>query len=954
MAKKIIILMLFLPLLVMVVLFTTTNRISLEVDMKVENVEFNENDIIELEYNEKDYQLNYTVYPTNATNQKVSFEADNNVVEVSDEGKILPKSVGKSKVTVTTNDGAFKDSVYVEVYSNTLKEFDVFFSKDVLLVGEKVKFTPKFNPTDVSDDRVKVVSSDDSIISVNNNFIYAKKKGKTKLTFTPYISEGLSVTYDFEVINEDELDLGVTSVKTYDKSGEIPLSIDTAENYKLEYGVYNFKDELVDSVKLTYDEQNSVLKYEYIENNYSTLYIKVTLLLDNGAKIEKRCDLKLVNLSEATITFSNELKEVTVNNSSYLYFETNPSNIPFNYRVEVDNNNLANVMIDDGFIIFEAKKAGLSTIRLIANLGDTTISAVCEVVIKPRNIVIKEQNKTYGIENILTIGKNYLKEDNVLKLNYFTASSVSDNFNDFISFETNNENISIDKLGNITFKNKEYFNEVVDLYAVFSYKNVVLKSDVFKVRFISDAYNVFNYSQLNQMIYENKKIVLHNDIKADFGDNTNKLYTEIDTTYDYQYYLNTNRGIPKIKILLPLRNDLYGNGNLISANKVTNRLDATGNLLDSAIFRGPLDFVRAQTKEAELLSAASVKAQDNVVLGVFDNVTINNLNLESMSNISDLTDLDYAGTTVEVFGDNVNITNSRISNGRTLVRVFGSDTDPNKKLNVNIDNTIMRNAREFILRTGSNKFIFDKQNNTPLLPNDKLGNVFPRQNIYYKLYNLEKAQYDNNFIMNYITLDNVAFEKSGIFSIGLDSHFSGGLLQNNEDFNYGNLVYGWKDLAKTSYGTKLIFKNEVRIYDWKKLEDVDSSTLITIDGNASIFDKLKFDVASMIKTLSQKDGFNNILYNDASHKDFVHGGIAYFGGGKNYNVIDFDQSYVSIADYKDYIISLDDVGQDLLKIAAGDHPFLFKLFDSTSAKFTPVIQDELFSNGTQYDFIINQ
>ena len=169
MAKKIIILMLFLPLLVMVVLFTTTNRISLEVDMKVENVEFNENDIIELEYNEKDYQLNYTIYPTNATNQKVSFEADNNVVEVSDEGKILPKSVGKSKVTVTTNDGAFKDSVYVEVYSNTLKEFDVFFSKDVLLVGEKVKFTPKFNPTDVSDDRVKVVSSDDSIISVNNN-----------------------------------------------------------------------------------------------------------------------------------------------------------------------------------------------------------------------------------------------------------------------------------------------------------------------------------------------------------------------------------------------------------------------------------------------------------------------------------------------------------------------------------------------------------------------------------------------------------------------------------------------------------------------------------------------------------------------------------------------------------------------------------------------------------------
>lgn len=957
MAKKIIILMLFLPLLVMVVLFTTTNRISLEVDMKVENVEFNENEIIELEYNEKDYQLSYTVYPTNATNQKVSFEADNEVVEVSPEGKILPKSVGKSKVTVTTNDGAFKDSVYVEIYSNTLKEFDVFFSKDVLVVGEKIKFTPEFNPSDVSDDRVKVTSSDESVISVNNNYIFAKKKGKAKLTFTPYISEGLSVTYDFEVINEDLLDINETSIKTYDKKGELALSIDTTDNYQVEYGVYNFKDELVDSVKLTYDKENNVIRYEYLENNYSTLYIKITLILDNGAIIEKRCDLKLVNLSEASVSFTNKLKEVTVNNSSYLYYETNPSNIPFKYHVEVDNDNLINVMIDDGFVIFEAKKAGLTNIRLFATLGDTTISDVCEVVIKPRNIIITEQTKHYGIENILTIGKNYLNNSNILKFHYTTSSNVSNNFSDFISFETNNDNISIDKNGNISFRNNDIFNEVVDVYVKFSYKNVVLKSELFKVRFISNAYNAFNYNELNQLIYNNQKVVLHNDIKNDFGDNTNKLFTEMNTTYDYQYYLNTERDIPKIKVLLPVKNDIYGNGYMISANKVTNRVDATGKPLEDAIFKGPLDFVRAQARGGANLSAASVKAQDNIVLALFDNVTINNLNLESMSDITDLTELNYAGTTVEVFGDNVNILNSRISNGRTLIRIFGSDNNPDKKLHVNIQNTIMRNAREFLLRTGSNKLEFDQNNPTPLLPGDNLGNTFPRQNAYYKLSNTDKKKYDDKFIMNFVTLDNVSFEKSGIFSIGLDSHFSGGLLHQGSDFNYGDLVYGWHKLAKTSYGTKLILKNEVRIYDWKNLDKVDSSTLIEVELSENIpnnpFEKLKFDVASMVKILSQKEGFNNVLckYNNA---DYVHGGIAYFGGGKNYNVVDFAESYIGLADFKDYIIALKDVGQDILKIAAGDHPFLFKLFDSTSTNFTPAIQNEIFSSGKQYDFILKR
>ena len=70
MNKKLILLMLALPLILMISLFTTTSQVSLVITVPVSKVVINDADIVYMDLDEE-YQISYTVYPTNAANQSV-------------------------------------------------------------------------------------------------------------------------------------------------------------------------------------------------------------------------------------------------------------------------------------------------------------------------------------------------------------------------------------------------------------------------------------------------------------------------------------------------------------------------------------------------------------------------------------------------------------------------------------------------------------------------------------------------------------------------------------------------------------------------------------------------------------------------------------------------------------------------------------------------------------------
>ena len=99
----------------------------------------------------------------------------------------------------------------------------------------------------------------------------------------------------------------------------------------------------------------------------------------------------------------------------------------------------------------------------------------------------------------------------------------------------------------------------------------------------------------------------------------------------------------------------------------------------------------------------------------------------------------------------------------------------------------------------------------------------------------------------------------------------------------------------------------------------------------------------MIKIIAddtENTGLNKIVWTDSNTNiKYVHGGIAIFGGGKNYGVTEF-KNY-TFEPLVGYSIGLDDVGKGLLELAAGTEDFYFLLNDSSAEYFLPTTQENM-------------
>ena len=618
--------------------------------------------------------------------------------------------------------------------------------------------------------------------------------------------------------------------------------------------------------------------------------------------------------------------------------------VSFKYVTTPSNENILTAA-SNGYLFIDVLKAGVTelTIKAVNATNELeSIELTQYVVVAPKTgtFTIANLKTEYGIENIWTVAR-----ENAAKLTKLTATggdaaNIGAGFFDNITWVTNNANVTVSG-GVITLADIAQDPDIVEIKAVFGFGGVTFESAPMKVRCVYDGINVYSYEELysETVKADPRPIVLQANIKDDFS-STN--YTWMKSTYDLDYYKNigATEQQMKIKVLMQFKNDVYGNGFEINAHKATiGTLDATGQPTNKTLFKGPLNFVAM----AQGGGAISVKGQDNIVFGIYDGVTLNNIILKSCDLTAvdgkvDLTDLDYAGTTVEVLGDNVTIEYSRLMNGRTVLRVFGDDKDATKQINVEVKNTILKASREFTARLGSNRLVSDANTASPKLPGDT-GSEYNAKKNYNGMNAEQKAAYDAKFINTYVTFENCVFEDAGIFSIGLDSHFAGAALHNGSDYFNGALV-GWDGLAKTSYGVKLTLKDDVRLYSWKPLSDIDSSTLIennltTNDTGNEFFLNLTFNVKVLVENASKLPRYGNILDN-VNGVNYVHSGIAFFGGGKNYSVFEnlLDGSFE--ASFETYEVNLNElsdgtINQGYLATAAGDEPFYFFIYNAESS-----------------------
>ena len=608
------------------------------------------------------------------------------------------------------------------------------------------------------------------------------------------------------------------------------------------------------------------------------------------------------------------------------------------------------IKIDDGFVYINASIPGTSLSKTFtAYLVDDDGSLSAE----PRFVLIKGEDSVessvkssyyryFGMYDIF--GGNKVAHTETFSVSVYPSSASQEVTASVAGFGGAAEaSVNASENGTtVTVSMKKPTSSFVTLTVASALKPSVSANRFFR---IIDGVNVYSYEDLLHCTSEDhpEVTVLRKNLESKsnlsahknsalFGREKNGKveceYSAMESTYDIREYTNEGgkhtREDAKVYVGITFRKSVYGNGYTINAHELTYPSDVMENydttiasLAESDLFRGPLDFVRAYN--------CRCFGQDNIGFLVQGNgIVIDNITLKNCNNVSNLSNLDYVGTVLEVDGDDVTVQYSQIMNGRTVIRSMSNK-------NLTIEGCMLSYAREFIFKQGSNRFVYAKKG----LPDSEISgrsgfnllapsedeNGFPLE-----------GQFDST-----ATIKDSYFHTSGIFCIGMDTHFAGRYLYK---FSGDGHVH---DMAATSYPSKLSLVGHVRFYDWKTVDGLDSTTLIDLGVSDSGTDYSQlFNISTVMENYFTANPDSNMLLVDENGTNYVHGGVAFYGGGRNLSEVDFsglspaEKSLFSDTD-KPFKISLDDGGLGLNPIlvnAAGYGAFRFYMYDPSKTEIT--------------------
>lgn len=989
MKKKIIALIMIIPIVFLIALFSVGKAAGVYADIPVTGIQIttqNEDGFIDMDVADYDPIAFFAqVQPVNARNQKYSFEISGvggdeapDGFEIID-GKLHIDNVGKVKITAISAEKGFKDSVIVSAYSTKVLRIypkvngDEITSDVVLINGGENVFSAELYPENLSGEtRIFEEIGDNHILKLNavTGVAQALFSGETQVRITcPEGREGLEKVLTVKVnVNTDSTGFAVNG-----KSSGAKVTVkNNATTAKL---FVESKNDALEISDLTLPEGVTASGIERISENKFVL----TLSFDKEFSDEEisgkvgATDFSLefteYNLDVRTSYYDGEGDEIKQkNNTKVTYVAYSESDDDADVKFEIiDGADVITLEQHGQFATITATKRGFAKIKITAEHDGKVIKEIEKTIRVVPNVYSMEfadSAKEYGIENILTIGgkkPNGRPDTRTIFVRVVTEAGSETFTDEFMNVAFSDDNslfsckaqpatnadavsAEIRAMGTgLTTLNAELKN-----YNQYFGTNICAK---IRLRAVKDGRNVGNYEELKTVTEAGHIVVLTSDVMlgvkndgtAMTEDELKKDVKKFTTTYDKTYLDNIgeNDENKKVQYLIEFKNHVYGNGFEINADKFTQCKDATGL---PKIFKGPLNFVA--------ISSASVKGQDNVSFLVrTDNVLINNVVLKGCSDDSlleedgqfNLSKLNYVGTTLEI-AKSAKLLNSRVSNGRTVVRIFAGGSTmgspvveveaafnvQDEKINVHIESCVLSNAREFILKIGSNRAL--KQTNEVQRKLRK-----EKDNEYYSPYdesNKTDKYFNDNYLINDVTLKNSVLETSGLFSVGMETHFSGELL-------LGGTITTWKDCAATSYASALRIVGDVKMLDWKNLSNVDSSTLIEVTGDANPW--LSMNVAEMMKEVArqQPKECGDIILN-VGGTEYVHGGIAFYGGGYNYSYLDLTRANDETKQFGVYNVNIDVLADsenekikqqgEMLPMAAGKGDFRFYLYNNKSSR----------------------
>ena len=983
------------PIVFLIALFSVGKAAGVYADIPVTGIQIttqNEDGFIDVDVADYDpIAFLAQVQPVNARNQKYSLEISGGGgdeapkgFEIKD-GKLYIKNVvGKVKITAISAEKGFKDSVIVSAYSTkVLKIFplvnriedggeivEIEVGDDIVEIeGGDYVFGAKLYPENLSGEtRIFEEIGDNHILKLNavTGVAQALFSGDTQVRITcPEGREGLEKVLTVKV----NVDTDSTGFAVNGKSSGAKVTV--KNNATMAKLFVESKNDALEISNLTLPEGVTASGIERISENKFVL----TLSFDKEFSDEEisgkvgETDFSLefteYNLDVRTSYYDGEGDEIKQKNNTkvtYVAYSESEDDVDVNFKI-IDGADVITLEQHGQFANITATKRGVAHIKITAEHDGKVIKEIEKTIRVVPNVYSMEfadSAKEYGIENILTIGgKNHKGRPDTRTIfvrvvteagaETFTDEFMNVAFSDDNSLfsckaqpATNADAVSaeIRAMGTgLTTLNAELKN-----YNQYFGTNICAK---IRLRAVKDGRNVGNYEELKTVTDAGHIVVLTSDVmlgvKKDGTDMTEaelkKDVKKFITTYDKTYLENSGEN-KYVQYLIEFKNHVYGNGFEINADKFTQCKDATGL---PKIFKGPLNFVA--------ISSASVKGQDNISFLVrTDKVLINNVVLKGCSDDSlleedgqfNLSKLNYVGTTLEI-AKSATLLNSRVSNGRTVVRIFaggstmGSPVVEDKsafnvqdeKINVHIESCVLSNAREFILKIGSNRAL--KQTNEVQRKLRK-----EKDNEYYSPYdesNKTDKYFNDNYLINDVTLKNSVLETSGLFSVGMETHFSG-------EFLLGGTITTWKDCAATSYASALRIVGDVKMLDWKNLTNVDSSTLIEVTGDANPW--LSMNVAEMMKEVANVDKKCRDIILNVGGTEYVHGGIAFYGGGYNYSYLDLSGANDETKQFGVYDVNISVLENSkdenirnqgkMLPLAAGAGDFRFYLYNNKSSR----------------------
>ena len=318
--------------------------------------------------------LSATILPSTTSNKNITWQSNNNnCASVSSEGIVYANATGTATITATTSDETNLAASCVIIVTNPVISVTLDKTSAELMVGQQLTITASCIPSNADNTTITWSSSDNTVATVVNGVVTAKKLGNVIITASS--ANGLDAKCTINVVPTPITSLSLSEssiaiVKDEIFALECTIAPDDATNKELIWHSLNDKIAKV--------SENGIV------TGISTGETTIIVEAKSNSKISASCKVK-VTTPVTALKLEQTTQELYVEDGMQLSAECTPTDAD-NTQLEwiSSDDNVASVS-GDGYVTTRNE----GNVRITATTTDgTNLSASCDIIVKKRKQTI--------------------------------------------------------------------------------------------------------------------------------------------------------------------------------------------------------------------------------------------------------------------------------------------------------------------------------------------------------------------------------------------------------------------------------------------------------------------------------------------------------------------------------------------------------------------------------------